>query len=147
MAISTEVIELVALLTEEGYGTLAGELLTEISLGRELPPHFAQKVDPPTEEIEDEVRRVEIPEDEQLSFACDILILRLVEPVRRLAEAERGAASLLSQEQNRPDAVSIRFSRSRDDSGPTLARAEGAGQSETADALQEILTQLRSVAI
>ena len=36
MPVSPDLIELVRLLDKEGFGTLAGELLTEIALGREV---------------------------------------------------------------------------------------------------------------
>ena len=139
-------MELVALLTEQGYGSLAGELLTEISLGREIPPPSKQKSDHQLEESDEETVRIEIPEKEQLSFACDFLALRLVEPVRRLAEAERTAATLLARGGDRPDAISIGFLRAGDDLRPALTRNEGAGRAETADALEIVLTQLRAIA-
>ena len=36
MAVGANVMQLVRLLDDEGFGALAGELLTEISLGREM---------------------------------------------------------------------------------------------------------------
>lgn len=42
MAISEEVRQIIFILEEEGFGALAGELLTEISLGHEV-----EKVIPP----------------------------------------------------------------------------------------------------
>jgi hypothetical protein len=101
MAVNAEVMELVRLLDEEGFGWLAGELLSEISLGRETAQDAAQKILVADGEDEDEaelVERVEIPDAEQLGEAVHFLRLRLVEPARALAEAERIAGALSDRE-------------------------------------------------
>lgn len=83
MAVHSDVMELVRLLDAEGFSVIAGEILTEIALGRENP----------SQEFEG-AKREAIPEDEQLRAAIDLLKLRLTEPARRLAEAEEIAAAL-----------------------------------------------------
>ena len=83
MAVHSDVMELVALLDAEDFSALAGEILTEIALGRTLPS------DDPEHD-----KRQPIPDDEQLRVAIDLLKLRLTEPARRLAEAEEIAGTL-----------------------------------------------------
>src|SRR5271157_573768 len=98
MAVSDDVTEIVRILNEEGFGVLAGEVLAEINLGRELERGGF---------VEDEdaaVSRSPTSEEEQLQQVTHILRLRLVEPARKLADAEMIAGHLSHRE-----AVRIRF--------------------------------------
>ena len=103
--ISQDVRRLVLILEAEGYGFLAGEILSEVDSGRLVPSDDAGESVPlkagfETDRIPDgrsedrPCRRQPIPPDEQLAEAIRILRLRLVEPARRLAEAERIAGDL-----------------------------------------------------
>lgn len=82
MAVSEDVMGLVALLDAEDFSALAGEILTEIALGREI------------EDGGGEIRRISIPPEEQLREAVQLLRLRLTEPAKRLIEAQEIASSL-----------------------------------------------------
>jgi len=155
LRVSEDVMELVELLNEEGFGLLAGELLTEISLGRELDEgddvddaeHFGD------EELvgfadERGLAREPIPENEQLRVALMFLRLRLVEPVRRMAEAEAIAGRLAEDQvtgrtprQTAP-AARILFEPVGDSRGERFERTEPAGETTTADELDQVLTQL-----
>jgi hypothetical protein len=103
--ISRDVRRLVLILEAEGYGFLAGEILSEVDSGRLVPSDDSGDGVPlkagfDTDRIPDgrsedrPCRRQPIPLDEQLAEAIRILRLRLVEPGRRLAEAERLAGNL-----------------------------------------------------
>jgi hypothetical protein len=95
MAISEEVRQIIFILEGEGFGALAGELLTEISLGREVEKEIpsddqaSRSVD-----IETVVVRVPIEEGDQFREAMNFIRMRLVLPVRAFAEAERIAGGL-----------------------------------------------------
>lgn len=117
MKVSDEILELIEILSREGFGHLAGEVLTEISLGleeeREVDeaPGWTPSADDFVE-VGDGMRflrrykdvdegrsappatRRQMSDDEQLAFAADFITARLVEPLRRLAEAERTAGEL-----------------------------------------------------
>jgi hypothetical protein len=99
MAVTEEVMAIVRILDEEGFGELAGDLLQEISAGRRDEDHDevreAGAGDVPT-------RGVPFTPQEQMFEV--MRILRLVEPARHLAEAERIAANL----SDRPG-IAIRF--------------------------------------
>lgn len=94
MAITEEVRQIIFILESEGFGGLAGELLTEISLGREIEKELG--VDETAKGLEPEtvVVRVPVAEADQLRSAMEFLRLRLVLPVRAFAEAERLAGQL-----------------------------------------------------
>ena len=120
MPAKAEVMKIVTILNEEGFGVIAGEMLTEMNLGREvLPPDQLAKDGRPTTENDSvdlgngsvvsrvyfdefggrgqpEVSREPIPDREQLEFVARFLNLRLVEPVRAWAEAEEIAGDILS---------------------------------------------------
>jgi len=98
------------------YSGVDSELLTEIDLGLESVPAARQLTD-----IDDgpETQRFPIPEREQVAVAMHILRLRLVEPARALAEAERIAGGLV-QGDGRP--MHIQFV---DPDGQTIDRDEG----------------------
>lgn len=83
MDINENVMEIIEILNQSGFGSLAGELMTEISLGREIV----------SREPDSDDDRVTIPEAEQLEEAIRILRLRLMEPARALASAEQIAGN------------------------------------------------------
>jgi hypothetical protein len=95
MAISEEVRQIIFILEEEGFGALAGELLTEVSLGDEV-----EKGIPSDDQVghggdtETVIMRVPIEEGDQLRAAMDFIRRRLVLPVQAFAEAERIAGGI-----------------------------------------------------
>jgi len=103
MAISPDLKQIIDILDEEGFGALAGELMTEISLGSviEKPLMGDGSADQPEETV---LARIPIDEDDQVRVAMAFLRLRLVEPVRAFAEAERLASEMAGAE-----GVRIRF--------------------------------------
>ncbi|GBQ40350.1 hypothetical protein [Komagataeibacter europaeus] len=90
MAINENVMEIIQILNQSGFGSLAGELMTEISLGREIA----------SQEPDGDDDRVTIPETEQLEEAIRILRLRLIEPARALASAEQIASNFTDGEES-----------------------------------------------
>ena len=154
-------MELIELLNEEGFGVVAGELLTEISLGREVDDAQDQgKAFPglvsdkePMSDFADErgLEREPIPLDEQLPAALSFLRLRLIEPVRQLADAERLAGDLLAAQTQTTApaaarAVRISFRPVGDSRGEHFERSESAGQTTTADELDQVLNRLLDLA-
>lgn len=148
-------MELIALLNEEGFGFLAGELLTEISLGREIddtPPDGQVSSDlwsKKATDFADEqgLEREPIPLDEQLPAALSFLRLRLVEPVRVLAQAEEIAGGLIIAQSSgvapvSDRAVQITFRPVGDTRGARFDRLEPAGQATAAAALDEAVKRL-----
>lgn len=156
MPVNADVMQLVQILEEEGFGALAGELLMEISLGRE--PNVddgegfeSMKSDASAEDDFDSHERPSrepIPDDEQLSEAVRFLRLRLVEPVRHLAEAERIAEELV-REQN-PDGTpqtprmgtKILFVDPLGDTVAGFVRTESAGELKSADEIDDVLVRI-----
>lgn len=122
MPVSPDVMEIVRVLNEEGFALLASELLGEVARGREMDSdagdadleneEIAEPVKPPLVHLDDGTTPVQryfdavggegdppphyenIPERDQLTFAMEFLRLRLVEPMKHLAEAERLAGEL-----------------------------------------------------
>jgi hypothetical protein len=94
MAISEEVRQIILILEEEGFGALAGELLTEISLGHEVEKAIPQDDEAGRSDTETVIIRVPIDESDQLREAMNFIRMRLVLPVRAFAEAERIAGGL-----------------------------------------------------
>jgi hypothetical protein len=141
MAISEDVQQIIRILEEEDFGALAGELLTEISRGRPVEKRLEQ--DSPegdtggAENDETVLVRVPFADDEQLPESVQFLRLRLVEPVRAFAEAERIAGSLAGAQ-----AVRIRFvdPENRQETEPMSRR--DLGDSSLADKLDALLTRL-----
>ena len=155
MRVSEDIMELIELLNEEDFGLLAGELLTEISLGREIE----EGGDAAEAELRDDEKRLAfaderglarepIPENEQLRVALTFLRLRLIEPVKRMAEAE-AIAGRLAEDQvvdrvplSTAPAARILFTPVGDSKGERFERTEPAGETTTANELDQILTQL-----
>lgn len=156
MPVNTDVMQIVQILEEEGFGALAGELLMEINLGREPNVDDGDGAETMKSETsaEDDFdphgrpSREPIPDDEQLSEAVRFLRLRLVEPVRHLAEAERIAEELV-REQN-PDGTpqtprtgtKILFVNPLGDTVAGFVRTESAGEVKSADEIDKILARI-----
>lgn len=105
MAISEEVTQIISILEEEGFGALAGELMTEISLGR--PIEKILDIFDPSDKADDRdtvISRVPIEESEQLFEATAFLRNRLVLPILAFGEAEKIANDIAGQ-----GAIKIRF--------------------------------------
>ena len=136
MAISRDVWQIISILEEEGFGAIAGDLLSEISRGRETEkfkqPGFQDGIDDQTSVVV----RLPISEENQLREAISFLRLRLVEPVRALAKAERMASDLADVPNTR-----IRFIDPVDgyEVGPLH---HGAGDAEVAEQLDALLDRL-----
>ncbi len=124
------VMDLVALLDKEGFSALAGEILMEIALGRESTLADGDGAS----------ERVPIPDDEQLQEAVNLLKLRLTEPARRLAEAEKIASEL-----NGGKIVPIVFIDTNGEpvtKGAPVSEGEQARRVEAIDNLEEGLARL-----
>jgi len=155
--VSKDVMELVQLLSEEGFAILAGELLlTEIGIGSE-PDEFdpdeeaSAWPDQASDRAEGDVGRVPFSPDAQLDVALGFLELRLVAPVRALAEAEAIAGELAVPEGEavtgkdaegigRP--ITLAF-RSPGQSSTAFSREDEPGSTFWADVLSTTLTNLR----
>jgi hypothetical protein len=141
MAISEEVRQIIFILEEEGFGALAGELMTEISLGREVEKeipsdeHADGSVD-----VETVVIRVPIGEGDQLREAMNFIRMRLVRPVRAFAEAERIASELSDQH-----SVRIRFIDPEDRVEAEPISRRDVGDASIADQLDALLERLPSM--
>ena len=134
MAVQPDVLELVQILTEEGFGTLAGDLLAEISISSDPDGAFNDEIDLG----EDKVAASHwLADEDQLGEALRIVRLRLVEPARHLAEGERIAASLADA------AVGpIRFARPDGSERGDPGRRAPAGDSSAADKLEATLWRI-----
>lgn len=138
MAISEEVRQIIFILEDEGFGALAGELLAEISLGREFEKEIAPDDDASRgTEREAVIVRMPIDELDQLREAMELLRLRLVLPVRAFAEAER-IASQLSDD----GSVRIRFVDPEEGSETEPLSRRDIGDASVADKLDALLERL-----
>jgi hypothetical protein len=139
MAINADVMEIIRILDEEEFGWLAGELLTEISLGRASDEQQARKILSETEDEEepDPGVREPVPDDEQLGEAVAMMRLRLVAPARALADAERIAGSFDDRQ-----AVRIRFADADDAYGEGAEIEAAAGDATVADKLDDVLGRI-----
>src|SRR5580765_1985788 len=91
MPATRDLLWLIAILDTEGFGELAGEILTEISAGRIVQ----DETDPNVSEDDSPPKRVPFGPEEQLREAIVLLRARLTEPAIRLAEAEEIAGRLM----------------------------------------------------
>ncbi|WP_156465712.1 hypothetical protein [Methylobacterium sp. Leaf106] len=140
---------MVTILNNEGFEVLAGELLSEIGLGREVrepgdfgaPPDDTHAQDPL---VDLPTRREAIPGDEQLGHAVRLIRLRLVEPVRRLAEAERIAGRIQDsmEPSDKGSSVRVAFIPVADGDPEESIRKVPAGDQEDADELARILAAI-----
>lgn len=138
MAISDDVRQIIFILEDEGFGALAGELLTEISLGREVEKEIASDADANRgSERETVIVRVPIEETEPLRAALEFLRLRLVLPVRAFAEAERIAGQLSND-----SSVRIRFVDPDERSEAEPLSRRDIGDASVADELDALLERL-----
>ena len=161
MRISPDVMELVELLNDTGFGALAGELMTEISLGKETDSVGDANIVEGTDGVfvvagEAMVAREPFRDADQLGAALAFLELRLAEPARRMAEAEQIAGELaarrdLTEKEKRSEGerttptsgpVRIRFRPPADRDGEVYDRAETAGEERWANALTRSLRRL-----
>ena len=163
MRVSDDVIELVQLLNDGGFGAAAGELLMEIGLGREMEDGSDGEG---KFSVDDAPRRAPLSQPEEMAAALAFLELRLVEPVRRLAQAE-AIAGLLSVpheptgkpefgaprvsvdagEDRRGTPVPIVFLPPEAQDGPRFDRAEPAGAARAANLLSRVLGQIARQAV
>lgn len=135
MPVSHDVMEIIRVLDEEGFGFLASELLAEVTLGIELDldggeadlegeanTEAAEPAPPPMVDLGEDDLRIQryfdadggkggpppryegISEPDQLAFAMEFLRLRLVEPIKHLAEAEQLASKLVGDAATAPAA-------------------------------------------
>lgn len=100
------VSQLVGILLAEGFENLAGELLVEIAQGRERPGDTTKDITTHGEAglRQDILGREPVPDEEQLEFALDFLLERLVDPANALIEASEIAGRL-----TQGPATTIRF--------------------------------------
>jgi hypothetical protein len=99
MIVSDTVLDIVRLLSEEGFGELAGDVLSRITTGRIIDASSSEGVPRP------DTGREPISDHEQLTEVMRLLQSRLVEPARALARAEQIAGSLA----DRTEGVRVRF--------------------------------------
>ena len=142
MALIEEVRQVIAILEEEGFGALAGELMTEISLGRAVEKLRQTSAADRGEEADTAIVRVKYAADEQLQEAMMFLRLRLIEPVRAFAEAERLASDL-----GVGGAVRVRFidPEERIEQAPISTRE--VGDASIAEKLDELFQRLPSMTV
>ena len=142
MALTEDVRQVIAILEEEGYGALAGELMMEINLGRPVEKLRQTGAEDRGEDADTAIVRIPLEGEEQLRDAMAFLRLRLVEPVRAFAEAER-LASELSQN----GSVRIRFidPEERFEEAPISTRE--IGDASVAEKLDNLLQRLPSMTV
>lgn len=159
MAVNADVFELVSILDRAGFTVLAGEILIEIGLGEEQDddeglddyPAKGSPAEPGKVSYlgERPVTRVPIPAGQQLKVALEIVRLRLVEPMKRYAEAEIIAGEIRSPDEQK-DASSKRdiqpiriiFAPEGPEETGSFAREEGPGEAAEAEALNDVLDRL-----
>lgn len=143
MAISDDVRQIIFILEEEGFGALAGDLLTEISLGREVEKEvYVEDQSDKAGAVETVVLRVPIEEPDQLQVAMDILRSRLVLPVRAFVEAEKIASELVGDGQ-----VRIGFIDPEQRTATPPISTRDVGDTSVADELDALLTRLPTMII
>jgi hypothetical protein len=134
MTVQPDVLELVRVLTEEGFGIVAGDLLAEISGRSDIDGDFDEEIDLGEKKGSATQR---LADDEQLGEALRIIRMRLVDPARHLAEGERIAGSIADS-----SPALIRFTRGDgSERGDSRTRAE-AGDSAVAEKLEETLWRI-----
>ncbi len=127
-------MELIQLLQEEDFGFLAGELLIELTTRYLVSP----EIETESQDQSQVPEGVAFKSDSDLDFAIRFLKLRLIEPARRLSEAERLAGSL----QDGPP-LEIRFADPEREPQPTVFERAAPGIQEIPDQLDEALERLR----
>lgn len=152
MPVNADFMELISILAEEGFEALAGELLNEVATGRELrePGDDGSAPYGITEGQADQDPQVQpIPDGEQLGYAMRLLRLRLVEPVRRLAEAEQVAGRIRAEGGGAAavQPVQIVFTPVVDGAPLRMDRQAAPGDQTDADELAQLLVQIASEVI
>lgn len=145
MATHPDVLQLISILDEEGFGALAGEVLTELNLGREVETFHGQtELFADTAEVTEksEIIRQPIAEEEQFEAAMEILRARLVAPVRAFAEAERIAAELAEV-----PPLGIRFVDPRTGEATQPDLGVSFGDARLAEKLDELLGRLPTMRV
>ena len=144
MAISEDLMKIIRILNEEGFGVLAGDLMVEISQGRDQRELDEGALD--TERADYDALEPIAPEH-QLPAAIQILHRRLVAPAKALAEAECLLGELGEGEPVRirfinPDEGTDRLATARDDN-PNFPLGRGdIGRSDAASELEELLARI-----
>jgi hypothetical protein len=136
MSAIEEIMQLVRILDDEGFGVLAGELLAEVNTSR------ATDADPTTGEVDDiftEFDAASASRAIQLEDAIRFLRLRLIEPARHLAEAERIAGVM---QQGEP--IKILFVDEEGDERIGTPQHETPGRQEIADKLDALFERIRN---
>ena len=185
MPVAPEVMEIIQILDEEGFTELAGELLTEIGRGVEIAATVSEptggqgsaqpdKKPMPRIKLSEELIVTQryfdlnegrgdpppvyepIAQADQLSYAMSFIKLRLIEPMRRLAEAEKLAGQLASPaseiqptDQSLPaapvsdtKATRVTFT-AEGEPGETLSRRQvDPGSTKDLDAFSDLLTRI-----
>lgn len=144
MAINEDVMTIIRILNEEGFSILAGDMMVEISQGRDQRELDEEALD--IEEADYDAREPIAPQD-QLPAAMQILHRRLVAPARALAEAERLLGELGKGKPVRirfVDAVegTDRLATARDDNPNFPLGRDDIGHSDVADKLDELLARI-----
>jgi hypothetical protein len=140
MALNESVRQIIQILDEEGFGALAGELMMEVSLGREIERETGQTDN--ESGIEAEVELIEIPDGEQLGYAMEFLRERLIQPVRAFGEAERMATELSG---GKP--VRIIFVDAEEDREDEPMSTVESGDTRLADKFENLLERLPSATV
>ena len=135
MAATPDILQLVAILDEAGFGQVAGELLTEVNLGKEMvvSPRERQSDD----DEQTEASRQPFQDDEQYPFAMAFLQERLVIPAFKLAEAERIAGAIMKSK-----AVPIVFISAEADAPLRAIDRRAPGDDAVARKLEALLKSL-----
>ncbi len=133
MPATRNLLWLIAILDAEGFGELAGEILTEISAGRIISDGTDQNVS----EDDRPPKRVPFAPEEQLREAIILLRARLIEPAIRLAEAEEIAGGLI-------DSGPIRIVFVDDENSPLKSEFDRAppGEATVATKLDKLLHRI-----
>jgi len=140
MAVNEDVLELIQILVTEGFGVLAGELLAELSARSDrgfLVADADELVGEDDEEDNLQSSGTQPAGQTELDDAVQILKLRLVEPARHLADAERIAARIGDRK-----LVAIRFVTEDGIEGVDVPTSGPPGNSASADALGIALTRI-----
>jgi len=124
MATDPDVLQLANVLDVAGFGAVAGELLTEIALGREVEMRDDEAVRQGGEPAELQLRRTPYSEDEQFAAAIAFLNNRLVIPALAIGEAERFAGQLGDRD-GKPVPIRLADAEGGGDDHYALGRAPG----------------------
>lgn len=139
LADDESVLQVVRILMDEGFETLAGELLIAVASRRAGPT--AEQDDEDEESLTANKRRRTAPapgfEPTDLEFAMDFIHRRLVEPARALAEAERIAGALVGGPPSE-----IRFVDASGEDSFSERGLAPAGNAEAADDLERALDRI-----